>query len=64
MDILARLGEAFRYEDLESQEMLVDGIRVQVATPRMLWRMKKDTIRPSDRRDAEMIRRQFNLEEE
>jgi hypothetical protein len=64
MDILARLGEAFRYEDLESQEMLVDGIRVPVATPRMLWRMKKDTIRPSDRRDAEMIRRQFNLEEE
>jgi hypothetical protein len=64
MDILARLGEAFRYEDLESQEMLVDGIRVQVATPRMLWRMKKDTIRPSDQRDAEMIRRQFNLEEE
>jgi len=64
MDILARLGEAFRYEDLESQEMLVDGIRVQVATPRMLWRMKKDTIRPSDRRDAEMIRRQFDLQEE
>ena len=64
MDILARLGDAFRYEDLESQEMLVDGIRVQVATPRMLWRMKKDTIRPSDQRDAEMIRRQFDLEEE
>jgi hypothetical protein len=64
MDILARLGETFRYEDLESQEMLVDGIRVQVATPRMLWRMKKDTIRPLDRRDAEMIRRQFDLEEE
>jgi hypothetical protein len=26
--------------------------------------MKKDTIRPLDRRDAEMIRRQFDLEEE
>jgi hypothetical protein len=64
MDILARLGEAFRYEDLESQEMLVDGIRVQVATPRMLWRMKKDTVRPLDRRDAEILRRQFGLEEE
>jgi hypothetical protein len=43
MDILARLGEAFRYEDLESQERLVDWIRVQVATPRTLWRMKNET---------------------
>jgi hypothetical protein len=64
MDILARLGEAFRYEDLESEEMIVDGIRVQVATPRMLWRMKKDTIRPQDRVDAETIRREFDLKEE
>jgi hypothetical protein len=64
MDILARLGEAFRYEDLESEEMLVDGIRVQVATPRTLWRMKKDTVRPRDRVDAEAIRREFDLEEE
>jgi len=64
MDILARLGKAFRYEDLESEEMLVDGIRVQVATPRMLWRMKKDTVRPRDRVDAEAIRREFDLEEE
>jgi hypothetical protein len=64
MGILARLGEAFRYEDLESEEMLVDGIRVRVATPRMLWRMKKDTVRPRDRVDAEAIRREFDLEEE
>jgi len=64
MDILARLGKAFRYEDLESEEMLVDGIRVQVATPRTLWRMKKDTVRPRDRVDAEAIRREFDLEEE
>jgi hypothetical protein len=64
MDIVARLGEAFRYEDLESEEMLIEGIRVQVATPRMLWRMKKDTVRPRDRVDAEAIRREFDLEEE
>lgn len=64
MDIIARLGEVFRYEDLESEEMIVDGIRVQVATPRMLWRMKKDTARPQDRVDAETIRREFDLKEE
>lgn len=64
MDILARLGEAFQYEDLESEEMMLDGIRVQVATPRTLWRMKKDTVRPQDRVDAEAIRREFDLKEE
>jgi hypothetical protein len=30
----------------------------------MLWRMKKDTVRPRDRVDAEAIRREFDLEEE
>jgi len=30
----------------------------------MLYRMKKDTVRPQDRLDAETIRRQFGLTEE
>jgi hypothetical protein len=64
IDILARLGEAFRYETIESEDILLDGIRVRVATPRMLYRMKKDTVRPQDRVDAETLRRQFGLPEE
>ncbi len=64
MDILSRLGEAFRYDTIECEEVILDGIRVRVATPRMLYRMKKDTIRPQDRLDAETIRRQFGLTEE
>lgn len=64
MDLLARLGEAFRYEDLESQEVVVEGVRIRVATPRMLHRMKRDTVRPQDRLDAEAIRERFGLEEE
>jgi aminoglycoside-2''-adenylyltransferase len=64
LDILARLGQAFSYDDLESEELSVDGIRVRVATPRMLYRMKKGTVRPRDRADAEEIKRHFKLEEE
>jgi len=64
MDILARLGEAFRYEDLEFEEIMVEGIRVRVATPRMLFRMKKDTVRPQDRVDAQAIRERFGLTED
>jgi hypothetical protein len=64
IDILSRLGDAFRYESIESEEIVLDGIRVRVATPRMLYRMKKDTVRPQDRLDAETLRLQFGLEEE
>jgi len=64
IDILSRLGEAFRYETIEGEEIALDGIRVRVATPRMLYRMKKDTVRPQDRLDAETLRRQFGIEEE
>jgi hypothetical protein len=63
IDILSRLGEAFAFEDIESEERLVEGIRVPVATPRMLFRMKKDTVRPQDRADADRLRRQFKIEE-
>ncbi len=64
LDIVSRLGEAFRFEDVESQEVVVDGIRVQVATPRMLYRMKKDTVRARDRADAAQIKERFGLTEE
>jgi hypothetical protein len=64
MDILARLGEAFRYEDLESHDVVVEGVRIRVATPRMLHRMKRATVRPQDRLDAEAIRQRFGLGED
>jgi len=35
-----------------------------VATPRMLFRMKKDTVRPQDRLDAEALRQAFELKDE
>jgi hypothetical protein len=64
MDILSRLGTAFRYEDLEVETILVEDIHARIATPRTLYRMKKDTVRPQDRIDAESIRKRFGLEEE
>jgi hypothetical protein len=64
IDILARLGEAFRFADLESEILLVEGVQVRVATPRMLYLMKKDTVRGQDRLDAEMLKERFGLEGE
>jgi len=55
---------AFSYETLEWEEIVLDGIRIRVATPAMLYRMKRDTVRPQDRLDAETLRREFGLEED
>lgn len=63
IDILTRLGEAFGFEDIECEDRLVEGMCVPVATPRMLFRMKKDTVRPQDRADADRLRRQFKIED-
>lgn len=64
IDLLSRLGEAFRFEDIEVEDHVVEGIHVPVATARTLYRMKKDTVRLQDRADAERLRRHFDVEEE
>jgi len=63
-DVMTRLGEAARYETVEAEVKEVEGIRVRVATPAALYRLKKDTVRPLDRRDAEAIRQHFEIAEE
>jgi hypothetical protein len=64
LDILSRLGEAFRFEDLEAEAIVAEGVTIQVATPRTLYRMKRGTVRPQDRLDAAAIRERFNLPED
>lgn len=64
LDILTRLGEAFSWDDIdaEADELPLGDIVIRVATPRLLFRMKRDTVRPQDRLDAERIREAFGLE--
>ena len=63
-DILTRLGDAFLFADLDIEQRDHDGIPVRVVTPRTLWRMKKDTTRPTDRIDAEVLAERFGFREE
>jgi len=63
-DLLTRLGETFDYEDLEIEERDYDGIPVRVVSPRTLWQMKKDTTRPTDRFDAEVLAERFGFNED
>ena len=66
LDFLTRLGEAFSWEDLEagSEEVGLEDLKIRVASPRMLYQMKRDTVRPQDRVDAARIREAFDLDEE
>ena len=63
-DVMTRLGEFASFETVEQETKVVDGIRVRVATPAALYQLKKSTVRPLDRQDAEALRRRFDLQEE
>lgn len=66
LDLLTRLGEAFSWDDLKtgSEDITLGELKVRVASPRMLYRMKRNTVRPQDRADAARIREAFDLDEE
>ncbi len=63
IDIVSRLGEAFAFADLEVERVRIGELEVAVVTPRTLYAMKRDTVRPRDADDAARLRRAFRLEE-
>ena len=63
-DVLTRLGDAASFDTVATEFKEIDGVRVCVATPLALYRLKKDTVRAKDREDAAAIRNRFALEDE
>ena len=57
-------GLGTHFSDLQAQEKEIEGVLVRVATPRTLYRMKRDTVRPIDKADAMALRSAFNLGED
>jgi hypothetical protein len=62
IDIVSRLGESFAFGDLEVVTVQAGDQPMRVVTPRTLYLMKRDTVRPHDRADAERLRRHFDVE--
>jgi len=62
IDILTRLGELFDYAGLEAETVDLGGTPVTVVTAKMLYEMKRNTVRAKDRGDAEALARRFKLE--
>jgi len=61
IDLMTRLGDAFRFDDLAAETVSWGGVNVRVATPETLYKMKKDTLRLVDRADAAELRERFGL---
>ena len=64
IDLISHLGEKFHYEDIEAERMKGEDAEIRIATPRTLYLMKKDTVRPIDRADATALREKFGIREE
>jgi hypothetical protein len=63
-DVMTRLDEAASFEPVDAEVKEFEGIRVPVATPRALYRLKKGTVRSLDRQNADALRDRFNLTDE
>ncbi len=59
VDVLARVGDRFVYEDLEAEIFVLAGVPVKLATPATLMALKLATTRPVDLLDAERLRAAF-----
>ncbi len=64
IDLVSRIGEAFTFDDIEVDRQVIDGVQIRLATPRMLYRMKKNTVRPIDHADAADLKAKFDLADE
>lgn len=63
IDLTQRIGEAFRFEDLEVEEIEYLGETVPVVSARTLIKMKRESQRPQDQLDTARLRARFGIED-
>ena len=52
IDIMARVGEIANYETIDSEIIEYEGVKINIATAKALYELKKNTVRPEDKKDA------------
>ena len=61
IDLIVKIGEGEDYNSLEFDTITVENKKIKIAKPESLIRLKSNTIRPEDKRDAmflnELIKR-------
>ena len=60
----ARLVQAASFKSVESMVKEVEGIHLKLAPSRALFKLKRDTVRLLNHRDAEALRQEFDLEDD
>ncbi len=55
IDIIANLGEAFSIENIQYEEVELDGVTIRLATAESLFRMKEKTYRAVDLQDLTFL---------
>jgi len=60
IDLMARLGEAVVFEDLEYEIVEHQGVKIRIATPETLYSLKKDTFRAKDELDVMFLKEIIN----
>jgi len=59
---LAMAAHGFDFDDLEIERVGVGSSTIAVVTPATLYRIKRDTVRPRDRDDAQRLADAFGLD--
>ncbi|MDY6970341.1 MAG: hypothetical protein SVR08_17045 [Spirochaetota bacterium] len=52
IDLMTKIGTAFSYEDISYEIIDYKEIKIKIATPETLFKLKKDTVREKDKWDA------------
>jgi len=52
IDLIGRIGEAFGFDDMRYQEVVLEGHAVRLATPESLLQLKENTMREIDLPDG------------
>ena len=64
IDLIARIGETASFESVEAETMEFRGVRIPVATPPALHRLKSGSWRAIDHQHAAALRAHFEFEED
>lgn len=64
VDILTRIGEVTKFDDLRWESVEIGGVSIRVATPHTLFLLKRSTLRSIDRADADRLAKAFGFDEE
>lgn len=60
IDIISKIGEQFRFQDLTYEEKFIEGVRIRVADLNTLYKLKENTYREIDQLDIKFLKTKMN----